>query len=94
MHSPFSWKVPGGHALQAGSELPSFAETVPRGHAWQASGPPWPPTFRYVFVGHGVHALEPAAAHHPRGQAVHDPLRLREKVPLGHTRHATPSGDE
>jgi hypothetical protein len=74
VHTPLSWNVPGGHALQAGSEFPSFGDTVPGGHGWHASGPPLPPTSRYVSFGHAVHALDPAAAHHPRGHAVHCPL--------------------
>lgn len=94
VHSPFSWNVPGGHALQAGSELPSFDDTVPAGHGRHASTPPLPPTSRYVSLGHAVQALEPWAAHHPRGQFVQLFDCASEYVPFGHTSHVAPVMDE
>jgi hypothetical protein len=94
VHSPLNWNVPGGHALHWGSELPSFDETVPRGHGWHASTPPLPPTSRYVSRGHGVHELDPAAAYHPRAHVEQFPARASENVPLGHVSHVAPSSDE
>ena len=94
VHSPFSWNVPGGHALQAGSEFPSFDDTVPAGHERHASSPPLPPASRYVSLGHAVQALEPWDAHHPSGQLVQLFARSSAYVPFGHTSHVTPVMDE
>jgi hypothetical protein len=78
--------------------FPSFVEIVPLGHATQSATLPLPPTLRYVFRGHAVHTLDPAAAHQPSVHAVQFPDRCSENFPIAQVAHTVapvkPSGDE
>jgi hypothetical protein len=78
--------------------FPTAVVIVPLGHAMQSATLPLPPTLRYVFSGHAVHTLDPAAAYQPSAHSVQLPARFSEYFPSAQAAHTVApvrlSGDE